>query len=104
MIFFALSLALGLLLAQRFKVFVIIPATLLMVMVALVGGMTGAEGFWPRALMALLGATTLQTGYLLGLSISSLWPAARIGRQGREATQPPRGAKMPIGPAPRSAR
>jgi hypothetical protein len=83
MIFLPLSLALGLLLALRFKVFVLLPANLLVVMVALAGGVAGTEALWWRAVMAGLGVASLEIGYFLGLvawSTSQNTPRRTVSR------------------------
>jgi hypothetical protein len=78
MTFLYLCLALGLLLAQRFKGLVLLPATLLVV--ALTGAIAGPEGPWLRALMGVLGAASLQFGYLCGLGLRSLYLSAVASR------------------------
>lgn len=76
MIVITLCLALGLLLAQRFKVLVLVPATLLVALVALAGGVD-ANSFWMKTLMAGLMAASLQIGYLVGLGARALLSTAR---------------------------
>jgi hypothetical protein len=66
MIALTLCLALGAVLAQRFNVLVLLSATLLVVLVALAGGV-GANSVWVKMLMAILMAASLQMGYLVGL-------------------------------------
>jgi len=78
-----LPLALGLLLALRFKVFVLLPANLLVVMVALAGGIAATEAIWWRAVMAGLGVASLEIGYFLGLvawSTSQNTPRRTVSR------------------------
>ncbi len=83
MTFFVLCLTLGLLVTQRFKVLVLVPGTLLVLMVALAGGVAGNEALGWRAVMGAVGAATLQGAYLLGLVGRSLLFTARNswGRQ-----------------------
>jgi hypothetical protein len=72
MMFLILCLTLGLLLAQRFKVLIVVPATLLVVIAALAGGIPGAEIVSSKALTGVLGGSILQIGYLLGLGLRSV--------------------------------
>ncbi len=91
MIFFVLCLTLGLLLAfQRFKVLVLVPATLLVLMVALAGWVAGTEALGWRAVMGAGGAATLQVGYLLGLVGRSLLFTARNSWGGQPLGSSPR--------------
>jgi hypothetical protein len=99
MAFFALSLALGLLLALRFKVFVLLPASLLLLIVASAGGLSDTLAFWARILTVVLGVTALQLGYFLGLLARSILFG---GDPPRKATAPD-ADELPIKSAPESA-
>lgn len=61
----ALCLTLGLLLAQRHRVSVLVPASLLVVIAALLS----ADALWPKVLTTGLWVVSLQAGYLLGVAI-----------------------------------
>jgi hypothetical protein len=95
MTFLALSLTLGLLLAQRFKVFVLMPATLLLAITAVAGGFTGTT-----AVTLALSMAALQLGYLLGLASRS----ALLGPEGPQNASEPGPRELPIKPTPGSAR
>jgi hypothetical protein len=74
-----LGLLLGLVLAQRFKVFVLIPMILLIVMFALAAALAHLDTALISVLTAIIAVVTLQIGYLLGIGISygMLWRQAR---------------------------
>jgi hypothetical protein len=76
------SLLAGLVLGQRFRVLVLLPAIALVLGVAGVG-MAHADGIWWTALTAAAAVTALQIGYLIGLVV---WQIPVIGRVGRAAT------------------
>jgi hypothetical protein len=65
-----LSLLLGLSLAQRFNVFVLIPVILLIVIFALAGALAHRDAALISALTATVAIVSLQIGYLLGIGIS----------------------------------
>jgi hypothetical protein len=67
MLLFALCLAIGVLLAQTFRVFVLAPATLLIIVVSIAGETAGTESLWIKLLVAGIAATALQAGYLIGI-------------------------------------
>ena len=69
MIFVIICLLVGMVLGQRFKVLVLVPAILLVVALSLVGVVARAEAFWPIAMIAVGAIASLQFGYLLGLGI-----------------------------------
>jgi hypothetical protein len=101
MTFFGLSFALGVLLAQRFKVFVLAPASLLLAISAFADGLAGTEPGWPKAVAAILDVASLQMGYLLGLAAGSLWLDTPTRTQVPPAQTGAR--ELPMGPAPGSA-
>jgi len=76
MTFLFVCLLAGLLLGQRFKVLVLVPAAA----VVLALSFAGAETHWPIALTAVAAMICLQIGYLLGLGLrhvlSAVFPAA----------------------------
>jgi hypothetical protein len=65
MTFLIVCLLAGLLLGQRFKVLVLIPAAAVVIALSF----AGAEVRWPIALMAVAATVSLQMGYLLGLVV-----------------------------------
>jgi hypothetical protein len=79
------SLLAGLLLGQRFRVLVLVPAMTLALLAAVGSGVARADGLWWTALMAVAAGAALQIGYLTGLVIRNI-PV--IGRAGRTATSP----------------
>ena len=74
-----LSLLLGLVLAQRFRVFVLIPVILLMALFALTGAFARLDAALISGLTVIVAIVSLQIGYLLGISISygMLWAHLR---------------------------
>jgi predicted Na+-dependent transporter len=89
-----LNLLAGLVLGQRFKVLVLVPAIVLALLVAIGAGIARGDGVWSTALMAGAVGMALQIGYLAGLFIGHI-PA--LGRARRTASSlpgsaPPRGA------------
>jgi hypothetical protein len=78
-----LSLLAGLVLGQRFRVLVLLPAIALALLVAVGDGMARADGIWWTALMAAAAVTALQIGYLIGLGIRHI-PV--LGQTDRRAT------------------
>ena len=59
------SLLVGALLAQRFRVMVLVPATAIMVGVAVGTGVTHAQTVWSMILMVGTASTSMQIGYLV---------------------------------------
>jgi hypothetical protein len=66
------SLALGGLLAQRYSIMALPPATLVVVMI--VGGLDlmWPAGIWPTIAMMIVAALSLQVGYFVGLMCAHL--------------------------------
>ncbi|MGA2999851.1 hypothetical protein [Bradyrhizobium sp.] len=63
------SLAAGGILAQRFKIFVLAPATIVVVVVTITLGVTQASGVWATILMMAAASVAIQMGYFLGMLI-----------------------------------
>jgi hypothetical protein len=61
------SLAAGGLLAQRFKIIVLVPATFVVVVIAVVVGTAQTSGVWSTILMMATTSVGLQIGYFLGM-------------------------------------
>jgi hypothetical protein len=68
------SFLVGAALAQRFKIMVLIPAVVLMLAVGI--GVTIAYNSWSIIVTAATAATSMQIGYLIGMSIHGLLAAA----------------------------
>jgi hypothetical protein len=69
MIVLILCLLLGMVLGQRFKVLVLLPATVLVVPLTIAGEMARTNTLWLLALTVFGAAASLQIGYFLGLGI-----------------------------------
>jgi hypothetical protein len=80
MMFESLCLLTGMVLAQRFKVLVVVPATALVVPLSIVVGIARSDAFWPIALVAVEAIVNLQVGYLLGAGIGALFGGVRANR------------------------
>jgi membrane protein DedA with SNARE-associated domain len=63
------SLGAGALLAHRFKIIVLVPATLLVVVVAAGTGLAQTKGVWSILLMIAAASVGMQTGYFIGMLI-----------------------------------
>ena len=62
------SLLIGLVLAQRFKVLSLIPVILLTLVFAFAADLSGAKAAWTSALTAAITIASLQVGYVLGIA------------------------------------
>ena len=71
-IYFTVSLTLGTLLAQRFKVLILVPTSILVGVAPLLGGFMDAAIPGMRIIVTGLAIIGLQAGYLLGLWARSL--------------------------------
>jgi hypothetical protein len=80
MILSIISLLVGALLGQRFKVMVLMPATAIVLVVAIGTGVTHAHTAWSIILMAAAAATSMQIGYLIGIGIHHVLAAALSSR------------------------
>ena len=74
------SLLIGLVLAQRFKVLSLIPVILLTLLFALIAELSGANAAWSSALTAAAAIAGLQLGYFLGIGLRQLMLIARANR------------------------
>jgi hypothetical protein len=63
------SLTAGALLAQRFKIIVLVPATLMVALLAVSAGLVHTRSIWSILLMIAAASVGLQTGYFAGLLI-----------------------------------
>jgi hypothetical protein len=73
-----ICLLVGVVLGQRLRVLVLMPATVLVLVAT--AGFAHAGTFWQILGAALVTATSLQIGYLVGAGIHSFLAAARIRR------------------------
>jgi hypothetical protein len=77
------SLLVGALLGQRFKVMILMPATAIVLVIAIGTGITGnthAYTAWSIILMAGAAATSMQIGYLIGIGVHHVLAAALSSR------------------------
>ena len=70
----------GLVLGQRLKVLVLVPATALIAALAIISGLVGGSTFRSVLLVAVGAAVSLQVGYLLGLGINQVLIGVRAIR------------------------
>ena len=76
-----LSLLVGVALAQRFKVLVLVPAIMITLLFALVSGLARGDVNWTAAaLIAVTIIVGLQIGYLLGIGVRHLLLLGRAHR------------------------
>jgi len=79
-IFIIICLLVGLVLGQRFKVLVLVPAIALVGVFSIAVGVTRADAYWPIVFMAVVATVCLQIGYLLGIGVRSLLVGVRANR------------------------
>ena len=70
------SFVVGAALAQRFKIMVLVPAVATVLTVAVGIGATNAYTAWSIVVTAVIAATSMQIGYLIGMSIHGLLAGA----------------------------
>ncbi len=75
------SLLVGMVLAQRFKVLVLFPVILLTLFLALGAGIVRPGAAWPLGLTAVVVIVCLQVGYVFGIGIRHLMVLARVSRR-----------------------
>jgi predicted Na+-dependent transporter len=68
-IYLAISLLFGMFLGQRFKVLILVPAILLMLIATSAISIARGDLSWTTVLPAAANLATLQIGYLIGLAI-----------------------------------
>lgn len=66
-----ISLLVGAVLAQRFKIMILIPATGIMLVVAVGAGVAQAHTVWWTILMIAAAGASMQVGYIIGLESST---------------------------------
>ncbi len=88
------SLTAGALLAQRFQIIVLVPATLVVVLLAVGAGLGHTQGAWSTLLMIAVPSMGLQTGYFFGMLLHhGLW-APLAGRS--SSFSDPTSARDPV--------
>ncbi len=75
-----ISLMVGMVLGQRFKVPVLLPAAALALLATIGDEAARGEGFWPTVLSAAVVVASLQLGYLAGVGIRHFLIVARASR------------------------
>jgi hypothetical protein len=89
MAFLSINLLIGMVLGQRFKVLVLLPALTFVLVAAVCLGISRNEGLWPTAGLAAAAIASLQIGYFAGICIRHTLAAARIsGRRTGRAVEP----------------
>jgi membrane protein DedA with SNARE-associated domain len=63
------SLLAGALLAHRFKVIALVPATIVVAVVAVGAGLAQTKGVWSILLMIAIASVGMQVGYFVGMMI-----------------------------------
>ena len=79
----AISLLVGAVLAQRFKVMVLVPATGFMLVAAMGTAFVQAHTAWWTILVAAAGVASLQIGYFIGLGIRCVLEEAPLSETPR---------------------
>ena len=88
-----ISLLVGMVIAQRFKVLILFPAILLALVITIASGIALAKSSWMVATAAFVATVAVQIGYLLGAGIHHLMVvtrASRIRSGSMPSTLPPR--------------
>jgi hypothetical protein len=80
MISVLISLLVGMVLGQRFKVLILVPGIGLALIFTIAAGVARADGAGTIVLMATAVITSLQIGYLVGTGIRQFSAAARASR------------------------
>ena len=75
-----ISLLAGMVLGQRFKALVLIPAIAIGLVIAIGARILAADAVWSIVLMGAVTATSLQIGYFAGIGIRRLMVAVRASR------------------------
>jgi membrane protein DedA with SNARE-associated domain len=81
------SLLVGAALGQRFTVMVLMPATLIVLVLAIGTGVSQAHTAWWIVVMSAASATSMQMGYLIGIGIRHVLPAT-LSRRSSPLTSP----------------
>ena len=89
-----ISVLIGAVLAQRFKIMVLVPATATVLVAAVAAGLAQAHTAWWVILAAALVATSMQVGYIVGLGIRHVLEAPLADRP--QPFRPSASARHPI--------
>jgi homoserine kinase len=80
MTFLMISTLFGLVLGQRYKVLVLVPAIALELLMAIGVGITRSEGLGSSVVMAVAAVACMQIGYCAGVGVRYLLAVARTGK------------------------
>jgi len=75
-----ISLLVGMVLAQRFKVLILFPVIMLTVVLAVSVGIARADATWAAALTLVVVIVGLQLGFLLGIGVRHVMLLTRASR------------------------
>jgi hypothetical protein len=89
------SLLVGAMLGQRFKVLVLMPATAILLVLAVGTGVTQVQTTWSIFLMVAATATSVQIGYLFGIGIRHVLPAAWSSGSSSLTSSPTASTRLP---------
>jgi hypothetical protein len=64
-----ISVLAGIALGLRYKVVILVPAVILVVIFAMIVGIARGDHFWSMILAMVIVGTTVQLGYLVGIAI-----------------------------------
>ena len=81
--FLAIGAVAGMMLGFRFRVLVLVPATLFVAGVVTAVGLVGGQQFRVIALTAVLTAVLLQVGYIVGCVVEVVRPRRSVVKSGR---------------------
>jgi membrane protein DedA with SNARE-associated domain len=89
----------GVVLAQRFTVFILIPGTVILLVVAVGAGIIQADTAWSILLMAASASIALQAGYAVGIAIRHVLdaPASERPQSSPGAPAGHQPGKKPVG-------
>ena len=90
-----ISLLVGMVLGQRFKVLVLMPTIAIALILVIGVGVARADTVWWIILSAIAVATSLQIGYLLGIGVRHALVAARASRSPAASVTGSRSARRP---------
>ena len=95
MTFTMISLLVGMVLGQRFKVLVLMPTVAIALILVIGVGVARADTAWWIVLMVVAAATSLQIGYLMGIGVRHALVAARASRSPAASVTGSRSARRP---------
>jgi hypothetical protein len=64
-----ISVSIGAVLAQRFKIMILLPATVMVLMTAVAAGIAQTHTAWWAIMVAAIVGISMQVGYIVGLGI-----------------------------------